>query len=114
MHEASFAMSILEISTSHCRNSGFKHINSISIKIGKASSILKDALIFAFDISKKDTLAENARLIVEEIPVSGICNNCKNTFTANENYVLSCPLCGSLSFKILTGRELDIVELEVE
>jgi len=28
--------------------------------------------------------------------------------------VIQCPLCGSMSFKVETGRELNIVEMEVD
>ncbi len=114
MHETSIAMNILEIAEDHRKRYGFTEIKSISIKIGVAAGVVKDSLIFSFDILKKDSIGDRAQLIIEEIPVTGSCLDCKNDFTAHENYILSCPLCSSHHFKILSGRELDVIEMEVE
>ncbi len=114
MHETSIAMNILEIAEDHCNRYGFNIIKSISIRIGMASNILNDSLIFAFDIIKRDTIGNNAQLIIEEVPLAGKCLDCKNNFSSEESYILSCPLCDSNHFRILSGRELDIIEVEVE
>ncbi len=114
MHEASIAMSLLEIAEDHCRRYGFGEIQSIRIRIGRASGIMKDALFFSFDIIRSGTLADKAHLIIEEVPVSGRCHDCESTFTTEEPYILSCPACSSLNYAVLGGRELEIVELEME
>lgn len=113
MHEVSIALSLLKIAEEYCKKEGYRGIESIIVKIGKASGVMPEALVFAFDSVKINTLAENARLIIDEIPVSGFCNNCKNKFSVNEAFVLCCPRCGDTSIRIETGRELDIHEMEV-
>ena len=92
---------------------GYKGIESIKVKIGKASGVVPDSLLFAFEALKTGTIAEKAVLTILEIPVSGFCENCNKEFTVEEKYVVSCPLCGSESFRVETGRELNIDELEV-
>ncbi|MEW6214781.1 MAG: hydrogenase maturation nickel metallochaperone HypA [Nitrospirota bacterium] len=113
MHEVSIAQSLLDIATENCKKNGYKGIESIKVKIGRASAVVPDALLFAFDAMKIDTIAEKACLTIEEIPVGGFCNNCNSNFTVEEAYVLSCPRCGGTSFRIESGRELDIYEMEV-
>jgi hydrogenase nickel incorporation protein HypA/HybF len=113
MHEASIALSLLDIAEQHCRKEGYKGIESIAVKIGKASGVMPEALLFAFDAIKLGTLAEHAHLNIEEVPVSGYCNSCKNAFTVEETFILCCPRCRGTSFRLDTGRELDIVELDV-
>jgi len=113
MHETSIALSLLEIATGHCKKEGYKGIESIKVRVGKASGIMPDALLFAFDAIKIDTIAEKAILSIEEIPVSGFCSGCKSNFSVEEAYVLYCPKCGDVSLQIETGRELDIYEMEV-
>ncbi len=113
MHEVSIALSLLDIAEQHCKKEGYKGIESIAVKIGKASGVMPEALLFAFDAVKHGTLAENAHLKIEEIPVSGYCNNCKNSFSVDETFVLFCPKCGDTAFRLESGRELDIIELDV-
>ncbi len=113
MHEASIAASLLEIVSGQCRKGGFSRIESIHLKVGRASGIMTDALIFAFDAMKEDSPAKGAVLEVEEVPVSGHCYDCNTTFTTEQEYILSCPGCGGSSFRMTGGREMDVVDMEV-
>jgi hydrogenase nickel incorporation protein HypA/HybF len=113
MHEVSIILNVLEIARQYCEKDGFSRIDLIKVRIGRASGVLSDALQFAFEVSKMDTPAAGASLVIEEIPVSALCNHCGRQFSKDEKYIFSCSLCGSDDFKILSGRELDIVELEV-
>jgi hydrogenase nickel incorporation protein HypA/HybF len=113
MHEVSIALSLLNIAEKYCEREGYKSIESINVKIGKASGVMPEALLFAFDAVKIGTIAEKARLVINEIPVTGFCNNCKKSFSIEEPYVLFCPKCGNASLRLDTGRELDITEMEV-
>ena len=113
MHEASIAASLLEIVSGQCRKSGFRRIESIHLKIGRASGIMTDALIFAFDAMKEGSPAKEAVLEIEEVPVSGHCCDCNNAFTTDEEYILNCPRCGGDSFRVTGGRELDVIDMEV-
>jgi hydrogenase nickel incorporation protein HypA/HybF len=115
MHEASIALSILDIVETKCREEGCRSVDSIRVRIGKAAGVLPDSLIFAFNAAKDNTVARNSQLIVEAVPVGGTCNDCKKEFTAADDaqFVFSCPLCGSKSFEITTGREMEIVDMEI-
>ncbi|OGW39534.1 MAG: hydrogenase maturation nickel metallochaperone HypA [Nitrospirae bacterium RBG_13_39_12] len=113
MHEVSIALSLLDVAEKHCKKEGYEGIESIGVKIGKASGIMSDALLFAFDAVKIGTIAEKAHLIIDEIPVTGFCKNCNNNFSVEEMYILCCPKCGGTEFTLETGRELDITEMEV-
>ena len=113
MHEVSIVQGMLEIAIDNCKKGGYKGIESIKVKIGKASGVLPDSMMFAFEALKTGTIAEKAILMIDEVPVSGFCDVCNENFTVEEAYVISCPKCGSLSFRLDTGRELNIYEMEV-
>jgi hydrogenase nickel incorporation protein HypA/HybF len=113
MHEVSIALNLLDIVTKECRKNGGSTIDCISIRIGRASGIMTDALLFAFDAVKAGSVAEKARLNIEEVLVSGHCRECDDDFEVGEEYVLCCPRCGGGSFEITAGRELDIIDMEV-
>lgn len=113
MHELSIAQSLLDIAVKNCKENGYKRIEAIKVKIGRASGIMPDALLFAFDAVKIGTIAEKASLNIEEVPISGYCESCKKNFTVDEAFIISCPKCGNISLRIDTGRELHIEEMDV-
>ena len=114
MHEASIALSILDIVEARCREAGCSAIASIRVRIGRAAGIMPEALLFAFDACKESTLAKGATLEIESVPVAGACNGCGELFTAPDDvrFVLACPHCGSASFEIHRGREMEILDME--
>ncbi len=113
MHEVSIALNLLDIVVEECRKSGGSTVESINIRIGRASGVMTDALLFAFDAVKAGSVAAGAGLNIEEVPLSGHCRECGDDFEVGEEYVLCCPLCGGVSFEITAGRELDIIDMEV-
>jgi hydrogenase nickel incorporation protein HypA/HybF len=113
MHEVSIALNLLDIVAEECRKNCGSTIELINLRIGRASGIMTDALLFAFDAVKEGSVAEKARLNIEEVPVSGHCRECGGDFEVGEEYVLCCPRCGGGSFEITGGRELDIIDMEV-
>lgn len=113
MHEVSIAQGLLDIAIDNCKKQGFNGIESIKVKIGKASGVMPDSLLFAFESMKIGTIAGKAALTIDEIPVSGYCNGCNSEFSVDDAYVPACPKCGHLSLRIDTGRELNIDEMDV-
>jgi len=113
MHELSIAQNIIEIISEQCVKNGHSRIESVNLRIGRASGIMSDALIFAFDAIKADTIAHGAVMHIMEVPVSGHCNDCSGDFIVEEVYILSCPLCGGSSFRVVAGREMDIIDMDV-
>ena len=113
MHEVSIAVSLLDLISTHCERGGYRSVQSVRLRIGRASGVLADALLFAFDVIKADTAARDAVLVIDSVSLGGICGECSSPFEVDEPYVLECPLCGSSSFKIEKGYELEIIEMEV-
>src|SRR6266542_1101813 len=114
MHEASVALGILDIITDKCGAEGYTVIESVRLKIGRAAGIMPEALVFTFDVAKNETPAKDAQLLIDIVPLGGFCKDCKSDFEVEETYVLNCPLCGSSSFKIEKGYEMEIVEIDVK
>jgi hydrogenase nickel insertion protein HypA len=114
MHETALALSILDIIVNKCTEAGGRTVDSVRVRIGTAAGVLPEALQFAFDAVKATTVADKATLEIERVAVGGTCNDCKKEFTAADvQYVFACPLCGSKFFEITSGREMEIVDMEV-
>jgi hydrogenase nickel incorporation protein HypA/HybF len=114
MHESSLAINIIDIAQEQCRERGCKSVDSVTVRLGKASGVLPESLEFAFNAVKTDTIASNAKLVFEIIPVGGTCSTCHKEFESQkEPYVLACPHCGSTTFELTKGREMEIVSMEI-
>ncbi|HXW69173.1 MAG TPA: hydrogenase maturation nickel metallochaperone HypA [Dissulfurispiraceae bacterium] len=110
----SIAQSLLKIAVDECKGNGYTRINNVRVCIGNASGVMPEALLFAFNALKSDTIASGATLTIEEVPLAGRCSECSSDFTSHEKFVFSCPHCGGSAFILVAGRELDIKELEVD
>jgi hydrogenase nickel incorporation protein HypA/HybF len=114
MHEVSIAESLLNVAVDNCMKNGYARITGIQVLVGRASGVMPEALLFAFDAMKADTIAQDATLEIVEIPVGGHCQQCGKDFEVEERYVLVCPHCESVQYVLTKGRELSISEMEVE
>lgn len=114
MHEVSIALSLLERVVEECQKNGFSKVTSVKVDVGRASGIMPDALTFSFNAIKTDTIASDAALTINEVPLRALCNSCKAEFGSEDTYIFICPSCSSTAFNVISGRELNITEIEVE
>lgn len=112
MHELSIAQSILEIVEHHLppgKNAGVK---SVRLKIGDLAAVVPDSLEFCFSAITIGGPLEGARLDIEHIPVMGECRNCGERSIVKDD-IFVCPFCRSGNLAIVTGRELQVTEIEL-
>ena len=111
MHEVSIMMSIMDIVLKTAEKEQAASVSRISLEIGAKSGVVVDALEFAFDMVTRDTIAENAKLDIELVPLRGECLACGNLFESDE--FLICDKCGNFA-KVISGQELNIKSIEVK
>lgn len=87
-------------------------VERVNLKVGKLAAVVPSSLRFCFEVAAKGTPLEGASLAIEEVPVAARCNDCDREWTI-EGPAFSCPGCKSGSIRMLSGRELDIVSIEV-
>lgn len=113
MHEARIAQSIIETAVKELQKSGFDKVQSVSLKVGAASGVTPDAIRFAFSALAVGTPLDGANLVIDEIPLEGVCRSCGGGFSTTEQFVAACPACESADLEFFRGRELDITGMEV-
>ncbi len=113
MHEAGIAQNIIDISIDTAKKNSADKISLIAVRIGKMSAIDEASLRFAFDALKNDTIAKDAVLKYEEIPLKGKCLDCGSE-EEFEGYFMSCPKCNSSKVTIISGNELEVSYIEVD
>jgi len=111
MHELSLAQNIIEIITDELSKNGLTQVNTITLKVGEMAQVMPDSLRFGFECLSRETPLEGAKLIIAIVPGRGRCMSCGKDFII-ENREFICPECGKPGIEVLTGKELEIVELE--
>jgi len=114
MHEMGIALEIIKIAINSIpANLKNPRVERINLKVGKLAAVVPGSLEFCFEVASRDTPLEGALLHIEEIPVTARCKRCGYFWTAIKP-VFICEKCDSGSVDLLSGRELDIVSIEVE
>jgi hydrogenase nickel incorporation protein HypA/HybF len=72
-----------------------------------------EALRFAFPVVMAGTIAAAAELRIEIEPAECLCAVCDAPFLAPDG-CCDCPRCGTISRRMLRGRDLRLLALEVE
>jgi len=88
-------------------------VEQINLKVGRLSGVVADYLNFCLEVAVKDTPLEGAVIHIDEIPVVARCRQCSHQWEA-DNLVSVCPACRSTDLEILSGRELNVVSLDIE
>lgn len=113
MHELSIVASLFEILEEKAREQKAKKIVSVELKVGVLSGVVPEFLRTAFDIYKKETIAEEAELKIKEVPLRIQCQKCGSEIV-KDDFVFICEKCGSRELKTLAGTELLLERVELE
>lgn len=112
MHEIGIMERTLEIAINNAQKQNANSIQKITMNIGKLSGVIPEALEFAFDVVTKGTIAENATLEINTIPVTCYCDFCQTKFNPQE-WFFECPHCHQFSNHILEGKEIELMSVEI-
>jgi len=113
MHEMSLAQNILDIVLKTASAHSVKRVARISIRAGQLRGIVPEQLKFCFGFVAKDSIAEQADLVVNTIPIQAACKQCQEIFFVKE-FSFVCPACGSEQVDVRQGMELLVENIEVE
>ena len=113
MHELSVAMSLLDEISEAAAREGASTVSSVRLRVGRLSGIARDALLFAWDLARADTVAAEADLQIEDVEVAVFCERCQAERAPGAHAGLACGTCGAVASTIVRGRELELVAMEV-
>lgn len=113
MHELSIALSIVELASNEAKERGGVRVNAVYLKLGQLSGVVKDALLFSYELACEGTLLEGSRLVIEEIVPVAYCPTCKAERALDSIQHFCCSVCGAITPELLRGKELEVVALEI-
>jgi hydrogenase nickel incorporation protein HypA/HybF len=113
MHEVAIMTEAVRMAVESAQAAGAKRITALKLRIGALSGVVPDALQFAWDVVRCDTMLADARLDIEAVAAVCWCVTCQAEFACQE-FLSECPRCHELSGDLRRGRELEIAAVELE
>jgi hydrogenase nickel incorporation protein HypA/HybF len=112
VHELSIATSLVELACERVAGLGEVRVEAVCVRLGPLSGVVKDALLFSFEVAAQGTPVAGARLEVEDVPLTVHCPRC-DAERELPGFPLECPVCGTPTPRVLRGRDLELHALEV-
>jgi len=113
MHEIKIAEDLSAIVLETAKEEKLSKVTRVNIIFGQLVQIVPEIFEFAFKESVRDTVANDAELFIEIVPVKMRCIKCGNDFQVKENR-FECNVCRSTDLNIISGKELFVKSIEGE
>ena len=112
MHELSIALRVVETLTEDLADEP-GDVTLVRLRVGALSGVVPDALRFAWDAACRDTRVVGSALEIDEVAARIWCDACGCEQTLPGALSMSCPICGKPASKVVAGRELEILSVEM-
>jgi len=112
MHEMSIAEGVLAIIEQAARREGVKAVTAVRLEIGRLAAVEVEALRFCFASVVRGSVAEGARLQIDEPSGTAWCFGCCATVPL-AGRLEPCPVCGSNHLQVQGGTQMRVKDLEV-
>ncbi|MBI5512014.1 MAG: hydrogenase maturation nickel metallochaperone HypA [Deltaproteobacteria bacterium] len=113
VHELALAQSLWGIIQRAAAPHADRRIERARLRLGMLTHVDPETLTFAFQAVTRGTKAERCELVFERVPVTARCGVCAFVGPSATEPGL-CPSCGGAGLTVLTGRELEVVTIDVE
>jgi len=112
MHEMSIAQGIVSIVRRRLSAEECTRVKSVRIRVGEIAGVEPASLQFCFDVIKQDESLTSADLRIERTPLVVECEAGHRSACPNP-WDMSCVICGNGRTKIISGSELEVVDVEI-
>lgn len=113
MHELSVCQSMLaqveRIALRHQAN----RVTGVTLRIGPLSGIEPGLLQQAFTLARAGSVAEQATLVIESLPIRVKCRTCGQESEVTPNRLL-CAHCGDYHTQLISGDEMLLASVELD
>ena len=115
MHEMAIMTSVVDAVLQHAQDNGATQVRGVTLVVGELRDVVDELMESCFQHLARGTIAENAQLTMEKIPLRARCAECGLVFPVSlrEPGAPSCPDCGSTDLGIFSGREFMLKSIDI-
>ncbi len=114
MHELPIIGEVVKVALRHAEMNRAKKIVRVQLAIGDLSDLVDEWVQHYFEFLTKDTIAREAELVIEHVPITIQCEPCRKPFTVDRNEMdFHCPECGEKGTRLLEGRGFKVKSIEI-
>ena len=113
MHELAICQSLIDQVEDIALERKAQSVIVIVIGIGALSGVESQLLKNAYPIASAGTVAEDAELVIEHLPIKVKCTQCGSESEALPNKLI-CKQCGDWRTTLLSGDEMMLMSVELE
>jgi hydrogenase nickel incorporation protein HypA/HybF len=113
MHELAICQALIEQVERVARENAARRIVSVTVAVGPLSGVEAQLLEHAYPLAAAGTVAEQATLIVQSVPVRVRCRICQAETAAAPNRLV-CGRCNDWQVDVVAGEEMLLQRVEIE
>ena len=113
MHELAICQSLMEQVESIAQERDAQSVTSIVIGMGPLAGVEVQLLKNAYPIASAGTVAQDAELVIEHLPIKVKCSQCGSESEALPNKLI-CKQCGDWRTTLVSGDEMMLMSVELE
>jgi hydrogenase nickel incorporation protein HypA/HybF len=113
VHELSICQALVSQVETIAQQHSAARVVSIVIGMGALSGVEAQLLRHAYPVASAGTVAEDAQLEIEQLPIRVKCSECGEESTVKPNKLL-CQHCGDWRTTLISGDELMLMRVELE
>lgn len=117
MHEMSLVRNVMDIVLERAEAAGASRVVAVHVLVGEGRDVVNELFEGLFRFLARGTIAEDAELVLLEMPYLVQCNQCGAPFHLDvaDEETWACPRCeADRDYTLVSGMELTISELEIE
>lgn len=112
MHELAICQGLINQLDRIAAENNARQVEKIYLHIGPLSGVVPELLQSAFSIASADTVADQAQLIIEAMPIRIYCSQCDSESDVRANRLV-CAQCGNWQTTLISGDELLLQRVEL-
>ncbi|MEW6277336.1 MAG: hydrogenase maturation nickel metallochaperone HypA [Candidatus Eremiobacterota bacterium] len=110
MHEISLLLALIDMVREKLPD---RTVRRVRLEVGRLAMAQPELLRSGWEVCRRGTPLEAAELELQVVPGQALCRACSRTVRL-DSALEPCPLCGSYQLEWTSGRDLRIVEIEVD
>ena len=112
MHELSICQSVLNQIHAIAEQHNASGVTKVTLRVGPLSGVEPQLLAQAFPLASVGTIACDATLIIESLPIRVRCRSCHQESEVTISR-LTCKHCGNYHTHVISGDEMLLANLEL-